>query len=111
MFRGFFFKERDAKELISRYAERARAKSESTIRAEFGRPDGNTERQRKYITKQLKIQNAYNGDEIYSRLSELRYEIWYIPLIADYDVEKYETLRNTKYRDAVNNLIEKFKRM
>lgn len=40
-----------------------------------------------------------------SRVKDKVYDIWYVPLLADNQVERYEMIRNSYYKDAINGII------
>jgi len=40
-----------------------------------------------------------------NRIDERMYNIWYIPLIAGDNPEKFEAIRNSRQRDVLNSLI------
>ena len=101
------YKERaDAVGDTVRRKEAERSRDIIDVTAEFV---ANERRKRKLAEQQERLNNCYNESELFNRIDEALGNIWYVPVLAENDVTKFETVRKSRFVDAIIallNLIE-----
>lgn len=104
MRQGFFFRYREATDRLRIASRRKEAERNRYVIADFTEDYAREFEQRRLIEEQEKIENCYKVCELSRRLGIALVNIWYVPVLANNDITKYPTVRQSLLSDALKTL-------
>jgi len=100
----FFYRYRQETARIGDIARRKEAQRNRNVITDFAEDYARELESRRLIEEQEKIENCYNVGELSKRLGKAITSIWYVPVLANNDITKYPTVRQSLFSDALKTL-------
>lgn len=99
-----FFRYREKTSYLGELARRKEAQRNRNVITDFAEDYARELEIRRLIEEQEKIENCYKVGELNRRLGIAPVNIWYVPVLANNDITKYPTVRQSLLSDAFKTL-------
>ena len=106
----FFYRYGESNTRLNYISERKKAERNRNTLSNFGEDgDRQLDEQERILREQSEKSHCYDEGELKNRLDSAIHDIWYVSLLANNDVTKFQSIRQCLYIDIINAIINKIK--